>query len=108
MTVKTTTKATTKTTAARKATKAPAKKVTTTRATTRKAATTKAAVAKVARTFTVGSLTKFTCRTCGESKPVRSFGTTKGPEVRSTECRACRDADKTAAAAAAKKAPAKK
>lgn len=49
--------------------------------------------AKTSATFVSADHTDgYTCRCCGETKPVNAFPTTKGPEVRATRCRTCRDA----------------
>lgn len=40
-----------------------------------------------------------TCVTCGTSKPVASFPTISGPDVRGVECRTCRDTARKAKAA---------
>lgn len=56
----------------------------------------KAQPTEAPRTFDTAGLDTYTCRTCGQTKPVRTYPTTTGPERRGTECRACRNARRDA------------
>jgi hypothetical protein len=61
---------------------------------------------RAARTFDPAGLDEFTCQgACATAKPVKSFPTTSGG-MRGVECRACRDARREPAEAAAPAAPA--
>lgn len=95
--------------AAPKAPKAPAKRLPTFDAlaaglsgkAAAKKATPKAVVKDgVARTFDATGLDAYTCRTCGEEKPVGRFVTKNNTALRYTECRTCENTRRAAAKAA--------